>query len=122
MMLLAYLDLNDLRSVNATDGRPAGDAAFKAVGDGALHAVRGSDLVGRLGGDEFGFLLNVAAGRDPQVIATQLRDRLTNALATTGLPLLCTKGAVVVPRRSHVSGAEALDAANVLTRAGKNGG
>lgn len=60
---VVYFDLNGLKSINDTYGHAAGDAALVMVANTLRVNVRGSDLVGRLGGDEFGVLLSRVAGQ-----------------------------------------------------------
>jgi diguanylate cyclase (GGDEF)-like protein len=54
---LIYFDLNGLKPVNDTYGHAAGDAVIAHVARILIQNVRDSDIVGRLGGDEFGVLL-----------------------------------------------------------------
>ena len=54
---LLYFDLNGMKAINDAYGHPAGDAALVHVADTLQSNVRSSDVVGRLGGDEFGVLL-----------------------------------------------------------------
>jgi diguanylate cyclase (GGDEF)-like protein len=54
---LVYFDLDDLKGVNDRFGHLAGDAVLKAVADRLVANVRESDLVGRMGGDEFAVIL-----------------------------------------------------------------
>ena len=54
---LVYFDLDDLKGVNDRFGHAAGDAALKAVAERLLASVRDSDIVGRMGGDEFAVIL-----------------------------------------------------------------
>lgn len=54
---VVYFDVNGLKRINDTHGHPAGDAALRHVAEILRKNVRSSDLVGRLGGDEFGVIL-----------------------------------------------------------------
>jgi diguanylate cyclase (GGDEF)-like protein len=52
-----YFDVDGLKSINDRFGHTAGDAALVHIGQTLIDSVRKSDIVGRLGGDEFGVLL-----------------------------------------------------------------
>jgi diguanylate cyclase (GGDEF)-like protein len=54
---LVYFDLDDLKGINDRFGHAAGDAVLQAVADRLASHVRESDIVGRMGGDEFAVLL-----------------------------------------------------------------
>ncbi len=58
-----YFDLNELKEINDTYGHAAGDAALVSVAEALVASVREFDIVGRLGGDEFGVIL-VHVGRE----------------------------------------------------------
>ena len=57
---LVMIDLDDFKVINDTYGHPAGDAVLHAVAKSLNDHVRETDIVGRLGGDEFGVLLAAA--------------------------------------------------------------
>ena len=65
------LDLDRFKRINDRFGHPAGDDVLRAVADAIRRAVRGTDLVGRWGGEEFAVLLpgvdttGAAAARQP---------------------------------------------------------
>jgi diguanylate cyclase (GGDEF)-like protein len=80
---LVYFDLDGFKQVNDRFGHAAGDQALKTVAQRLLAHVRESDLVGRLGGDEFGVILNQADGPTALAKAAQL------AAAIEGEPVAC---------------------------------
>lgn len=55
-----YFDVNGLKPINDRFGHAAGDAALMRIADVLVEHVRESDVVGRLGGDEFGVILSQA--------------------------------------------------------------
>jgi len=54
---LMFIDLNDMKKINDTYGHDAGDKALFHVARIIIENIRGTDVVGRLGGDEFGVIL-----------------------------------------------------------------
>lgn len=67
-----YFDLNGMKQINDRFGHAAGDAVLRHFSTLLLHNVRDSDVVGRLGGDEFGVILAQADVAQAQDKANQL--------------------------------------------------
>ncbi len=79
---LLFIDVDQLKSVNDALGHQAGDQLLISVARTLQKAVRRTDIVARIGGDEFGILLeNVDMKRLPgkaqkiaQAVASQVLD------------------------------------------------
>jgi diguanylate cyclase (GGDEF)-like protein len=76
-----YFDVNGMKQINDTHGHPAGDAALRHVAEVLCANVRSSDIVGRLGGDEFGVIL----AQTSQEQATAKAAALAQAIGSTPL-------------------------------------
>jgi diguanylate cyclase (GGDEF)-like protein len=77
-----YFDVDGLKLINDRYGHAAGDATLLHIAQTLIDSVRNSDIVGRLGGDEFGVLL--VQTDEP----TALRKAASLAVAITERPLL----------------------------------
>jgi diguanylate cyclase (GGDEF)-like protein len=82
-----YIDLDGFKAVNDGYGHSAGDAVLRHVGLLLLDSVRESDVVGRIGGDEFGIILNRAPADEARVKAQSLSDKINaSAILFAGQP------------------------------------
>ncbi|HYD88862.1 MAG TPA: GGDEF domain-containing protein [Vitreimonas sp.] len=75
-----YLDLDGFKQLNDAYGHAAGDAVLRHVGLMLVDSVRESDVVGRLGGDEFGVILNRASAEEAHAKAAALSEKLDGAI------------------------------------------
>jgi diguanylate cyclase (GGDEF)-like protein len=82
---LAYFDLDGLKAINDRFGHAAGDAALKAVAAQLLGHIRGSDVAGRMGGDEFAVILAQSNGFQAEAKAEALAAAIA-ASPVEGLP------------------------------------
>ena len=85
-LALVFLDVDRFKSINDTLGHPAGDRVLRCLADLLREGTRGSDLAGRMGGDEFAVALlesdEEAAGR----LLARLEDRIDEVAAAGSLP------------------------------------
>jgi diguanylate cyclase (GGDEF)-like protein len=75
-LTLAYIDLNNFKQVNDTYGHKMGDEALRALARAMVANLRSSDLLGRMGGDEFAILFTHSDER----MAAQALDKIRNVL------------------------------------------
>jgi diguanylate cyclase (GGDEF)-like protein len=73
---LIYFDLDEFKTVNDTHGHAGGDAVLAHFAETLRVNVRDSDIVGRLGGDEFGVILSHATQEQAYKKADSLAARL----------------------------------------------
>lgn len=73
---LVVADIDDFKALNDRLGHLAGDRALQGFADALAGAARGTDVIARIGGDEFAVLLLRC---DERAVAT-FRDRLITAL------------------------------------------
>ena len=71
---LCYLDLDHLDMVNDTCGHRAGDAVLRQVSARLQTLVRGTDVLARMGGDQFTALLTDCSLESAATVAENLRD------------------------------------------------
>lgn len=78
---IAFIDLDRFKQLNDTRGHKEGDAALKTVGATLLKSARSTDVIGRLGGDEFCVLAFSRSTNDAEIEASRLHAQLTQALS-----------------------------------------
>ncbi|MGQ0532373.1 MAG: GGDEF domain-containing protein [Caulobacteraceae bacterium] len=82
-----YIDLDGFKALNDAYGHSAGDAVLRHVALLLLDSVRESDVVGRLGGDEYGIILNRANADEARAKAWALSERInSSAIIHAGVP------------------------------------
>jgi diguanylate cyclase (GGDEF)-like protein len=81
---LVYLDLDDFKPVNDRYGHAAGDAVLTAVAATLVASVRASDLVARIGGDEFAVLLWNLSPQDARNKSQALEQAVANTTVRWG--------------------------------------
>ena len=117
-----FIDLDGFKQVNDRFGHERGDQVLAEVGVCILDAVRGHDLAGRWGGDEFVICLG-APGNLVTAVARAVAERIVSRVAALGDGIACSIGvAVDVEGRTDVDGLirHADEAMLVAKRAGKN--
>lgn len=121
-MLLAFLDLDGFKAVNDRHGHEAGDDVLQRFSEGTADELRREDCFGRVGGDEFAMLLPLPAVGRGKDMASDLHRRLSAVLASTGYPVTCSMGALLVHPSDGHSRAELMREADRLMYSAKHSG
>jgi len=111
---LIYIDLNDFKEINDRWGHGAGDSVLQKVANRLTNATRESDLVGRVGGDEFVVVLPDLDGPNDAARAAhrQAEEAFREPIEAEGemFPVSASQGVAVFPR-------DGTDFDELLTRA-----
>jgi len=84
-------DVDHFKKVNDAHGHNAGDEVLRALARTARGSLRDIDLLGRLGGEEFGALLPETGLEEALLVAERLREAVaTMGLTHAGAPLAVT--------------------------------
>src|SRR5581483_5165164 len=95
------IDLDNLKSINDTRGHESGDEVIKAAADALRNSVRGSDIVSRIGGDEFSvFAIKCDRMAAPRVCSSmQAALQRANVAATIGYAVRSEAGTLFEAQR-----------------------
>ena len=117
---IAWLDVDNLKQVNDTRGHVEGDRLLETVGGVLANTLRSVDVVGRIGGDEFGIVVVGLAASDAEVLIGRLHSQLRDALRDHGWNAGVSIGAITFSQAPDFE--EGLRAADALMYRAKKSG
>ncbi len=91
-LTLAYVDLDNFKSINDRFGHAEGDRVLCTVVSCARKYLRKTDVVARLGGDEFVFLLPETDQDSARVALTKIHARLLEEMRQNNWPITLSVG------------------------------
>jgi two-component system cell cycle response regulator len=119
-LLLLFIDMDNLKWINDHHGHNEGDRALIDLANILKKTFRDSDIVARIGGDEF-VVLSESTGKDGEVVLTRLDENIReyNAIASQRYRLSISIGAAHFDPEHPVSTDELLSKADALMYAQK---
>jgi len=90
--VIAVLDLDGFKAVNDSQGHPAGDRILELVAAAIRTNLRGRDLAGRYGGDEFVVLLDECGLAEAERILQRVRKIIAGVSNATGAGVTASVG------------------------------
>ncbi len=100
---IAYIDLDDFKTVNDTYGHTAGDLLLQTVVESIRKSVRSTDSLARMGGDEFAVLFPESGDEPASIIVNKIQIKLAEIMEKKGWPVAASIGLVtyVKPPQSY---------------------
>ena len=99
-LVFLLVDVQGFRAINHEQGRLGGDAVLKIVAAALKGATRGTDAVGRLGGDEFGIILGECEDARPAVNRLFVALEAHNAVEKA-TPVHVAAGAITIENPAY---------------------
>ncbi|MBV8379422.1 MAG: sensor domain-containing diguanylate cyclase [Paucibacter sp.] len=118
-LCVAILDVDHFKKVNDQHGHAAGDRVLKDVAQALRAGLRESDLIGRIGGEEFAVVMPFTHAADAHRRLDQLRLRVA-AQRGAGVTVTISGGLADVPAGTSIG--EALKRADAALYRAKAGG
>mgnify|MGYP003641991187 CR=1 FL=1 len=78
--VLMIIDVDHFKNINDSFGHPIGDQALILLGKVFRKTLRDNDLVGRIGGEEFGVFLPETSAPEGQIIGEIIRHEIENTI------------------------------------------
>ena len=89
---LAYIDLDNFKTVNDQLGHATGDQVLRTVVSSVKKNIRRTDIVARLGGDEFALLLPETNQESARVVLSKIQDGLLEEMRKNNWPVTFSIG------------------------------
>ncbi|HIJ89951.1 MAG: GGDEF domain-containing protein [Desulfobulbaceae bacterium] len=82
------MDIDHLKKINDTHGRAVGDEVLKAFGANCLEVLRESDVLGRIGGEEFSIILPETEMEGALIVAERVRRSIADLKVYTNVQIV----------------------------------
>ncbi len=88
ILSLIFVDIDYFKKINDDYGHECGDMALSSAADCIKHAVRGSDIIFRYGGEEFVILLSDTNLTEAAIIAERIRSGIERHTFAYGMQVI----------------------------------
>jgi diguanylate cyclase (GGDEF)-like protein/PAS domain S-box-containing protein len=116
------IDLDNFKAVNDTFGHKAGDDLLRGVAGALRHRMRQSDVLARVGGDEFAMLLPETDAAQAQLVAEGISKTLAGQVAVLGERTIQVTASVGVALFDDLRASEVLEFADLAMYEAKDAG
>lgn len=96
-LTVGYIDIDNFKGVNDTLGHNIGDQVLQSVAKVLKESARSSDIIGRIGGDEFAILLPEVNNQGAEELFEKIRNALLQNAIANQWPIGFSIGVAVFP-------------------------
>jgi diguanylate cyclase (GGDEF)-like protein len=89
---VAFVDMDNFKQINDTLGHQKGDQALQAVAEALRTHLRKSDVIGRIGGDEFAVLMPETNGDGALQALSTARNQMLEGMTKPAIPITFSAG------------------------------
>jgi diguanylate cyclase (GGDEF)-like protein len=120
-LTIAYIDIDNFKAINDVFGHMTGDKVLSAVAGSMQQQLRKTDVVARVGGDEFAILLPEVGTDVAKAVISKMRQRLSEEMQDKSWPVTFSIG-VLTFTAVPPSAEEMLNMADKMMYTVKNSG
>lgn len=93
---IAFIDMDNFKTINDTFGHLYGDKMLRTLAERMKHHLRKTDVIARVGGDEFAILLPEANEKDARTAMSNLFTKIAEEMTVKKWPLTFSVGVLTL--------------------------
>lgn len=119
---VAFLDIDNFKAINDTFGHTFGDMVLRAIAQNIHKNLRKTDVIARVGGDEFAILLPEVDSDTARTAISKMQKRLMEEMLSNKWPITFSIGVITFTNAPHLTVDEILGTADKMMYSVKNYG